>query len=108
MHITAAREPMPLWLGKIGRGPQHVSRESRARGDGTRALTRPCSAHDAQSSLVTTPGTDPWPRAILAGALLLGLALCVLMPPMLTPDARAHWARAVQVSEGGLVAQKLG
>jgi hypothetical protein len=45
---------------------------------------------------------------VAVGAFAAGLAFVAVMPPMSGIDEPFHWERAVQVSEGGLFARRLG
>jgi len=46
------------------------------------------------------------PQVFLAVAVPVGLLLCLLTPPFMVPDEQAHFFRAYQVSEGGVLPQK--
>lgn len=45
-------------------------------------------------------------KLFLAIALPLGGLLCVLTPPFMVPDEQAHFFRAYQLSQGGLLAER--
>ena len=49
-----------------------------------------------------------FPAAVVALAAVFGLILVVAIPPFATPDEATHFFRAYQISEGHLLADKLG
>jgi hypothetical protein len=58
---------------------------------------------EADPAAAVAPRTPSPPEVFLALCLAGGLALAVLIPPLASPDERAHLARAYLISEGTLL-----